>query len=148
MAAQTFLGVRLAFPVVGLLLAIGLGLTGCNEAVQADVVGDWAMTQASHQYLPPDQQTMSARLTLRSDGRFAAVDLPGAFHGVVGVADRNSGSGTWKLMMRDGRQQIQLAFDESYGTQLEVVRSGNAWTLQYFLGDPDEGRKIELERPT
>jgi hypothetical protein len=54
-----------------------------------------------------------------------------------------SGSGTWKLVSHDGKQQIQLDFQViagwkgslPYGTQLEVSSD----SLFYFFGDADEG---------
>ncbi len=62
-------------------VALALGLLGCNEAKGADLVGTWYLTTASRRYLPPDMATLSPRLVLRADGRFAATDLPGAFQG-------------------------------------------------------------------
>jgi hypothetical protein len=67
---------------------------------------------------------LSPRLVLSADGRFTATDLPGAFHGTVGVVDRNSGSGRWKFITKDGRQQIQVSFDGDYGTQFEIAKDG------------------------
>jgi hypothetical protein len=78
-------------------LALALGLVGCNEAKGADLVGTWNLTTASRRYLPPDMVSLSPRLVLRADGRFAATDLPGAFHGTVGVVDQNSGVGNGEI---------------------------------------------------
>ncbi len=61
-----------------------------------------------------------------------------------------SGSGVWKLVAHDGKQQVQLDFQVisgwndalPYGVQLDV--SGES--LFYFWGDADEGRKIAFEK--
>jgi len=127
-------------------VALALGLLGCNEAKGADLVGTWNLTTASRRYLPPDMASLSPRLVLRADGRFAATDLPGAFHGTVGVVDQNSGSGSWKFITKDGRQQIQLSFDGDYGTQFEIANEGGVRKLLYFLGDPDEHRRLEYTK--
>ena len=82
---------------------------------------------------------------LRADGSFTASDLPGAFHGSV-VIDRNSGSGRWQLVKTEGSQKIELKFEGSYGTQLYVEGSPGSPLLFYFIGDPDQGRKIELTK--
>jgi hypothetical protein len=90
--------------------------------------------------------SLSPRLVFRADGRFAATDLPGAFHGTVGVVDQNSGVGNWKFITKDGRQQIQLSFDGDYGTQFEIANDGGVWKLRYFLGDPEEHRRLEYTK--
>jgi len=89
---------------------------------------------------------LSPRLVLSADGWFTATDLPGAFHGTEGVVDRNSGSGSWKFITKDGRQQIQVSFDGDYGTQFEIAKDGGVWRLFYFLGDPDEHRRLEYTK--
>jgi hypothetical protein len=66
-----------------------------------------------------------------------------------------SGRGTWKLVSREGKQQVQFDFEEiadwnknelPYGTQLDISRGWSSLSLYYFLGDADEGRRIEFER--
>ena len=123
-----------------------LGLVGCSEPKAGDMVGTWDLTAASRRYLPPNLASTSPRLVLMADGRFTATDLPGAFHGTVGVIDRNSGTGSWKLVTREGRQKIQLIFDGNYGTQFDVANDRGAWKLRYFLGDPDEHRRLEYAK--
>jgi hypothetical protein len=61
-----------------------------------------------------------------------------------------SGTGVWKLVSREGKQQVQLDFQTitgwkdalPYGTQLDVSRG----SLFYFFGDADEGRRISFEQ--
>ena len=132
---------RPASLAIGAVL-LALGLVGCNEAKTTDIVGTWNLTATSRRYLPPDMAGISPRLVLGADGRFTATDLPGAFHGTVGVIDRNSGTGKWTFITKDGRQQIQLTFEGDYGTQVDIAKDG-AWKLRYFLGDPDEHRRLE-----
>lgn len=127
-------------------VAFALGLGGCNEAKGADLVGTWSLTASSRAYLSQHMAGLLPRLVLSADGRFTAIDLPGAFHGTVGVVDRNSGSGSWKLITKDGRQQIQVSFDGDYGTQFEIAKDGGAWKLFYFLGDPGEHRRLEYTK--
>lgn len=130
-------------PLIVLLL---LGLLGCNEPTSNDVAGSWIMTASSSRYLPAGLKGVSPSLLLHSDGSFSASDLPGRFHGSVGVVDRNSGNGRWQLVKREGRQQVQITFDGGYGTQLEVSGTPRSPRLFYFVGDPDQGRKIELTK--
>jgi hypothetical protein len=129
-------------------LALALGLVGCNEAKGADLVGTWGLTASSRGYVPQHMAGLSPRLVLSADGRFTATDLPGAFHGTVGVVDRNSGSGSWKFITKEGRQQIQVSFDGDYGTQFEIAKDGGVWKLFYFLGDPDDHRRLEYTKGT
>jgi hypothetical protein len=82
--------------------------------------------------------------------------MPGIFYFPGRRAARlESGSGVWKLVSREGKQQVQLDFhtiadwketDLPYGTQLDVSRGWSAVSLFYFLGDADEGRRIDFER--
>jgi hypothetical protein len=66
------------------------------------------------------------------------------------AAQLESGSGAWKLVSHDGKQQVQLDFQViagwkdvlPYGTQLEVSRG----SLFYFLGDADEGRRVAFDK--
>jgi len=89
------------------------------------------------------------------DGSFFASNLPGLFF-VPGHRDARmeSGSGTWILVTHDGEDQVQLDFREiadwktgvPYGTQLNISRGWSGITLYYFLGDADEGVKVDLEK--
>lgn len=63
-----------------------------------------------------------------------------------------TGSGTWKL--GDGGE-IRLTFtfikdwnqnELPYGTALGTSQGWSALTLYYYLGDPDERRRVEFEK--
>ena len=87
-------------------------------------------------------------LVLSADGHLTATDLPGDFHGSLDVVERFSGKGSWSIITKDGRQQLQLNFDGAYGTQFDIAKDGGAWKLRYFLGDPDEYRRLEYAKAT
>ena len=127
---------------------LALGLVGCNEPKTTDMVGTWNLTAASRPYLPPDMANLSPRLVLSADGRFTATDLPGEFYGSLDVVEQYSGKGKWSFITKDGRQQIQLNPDGAYGTQFDIANDGGAWKLRYFLGDPDEHRRLEYVKAT
>jgi hypothetical protein len=101
-------------------------------------------------------QKASAKIVLNPNGTFVASDMPGLFFFPEHRDARlESGSGMWQLVSREGRQQVQLEFHEiadwkknelPYGTQLDVSRGWSAVSLYYFLGDADEGRRIEFEK--
>jgi hypothetical protein len=129
------------FLVIAVLFA--LGLVACAEAKEADVIGTWNLTADSRRYLPPDMASLKPRLVLSADGRLTATDLPGMFHGSFNVVERFSGTGSWSLIKKDGRRQIQLNFDGAYGTQFDIANDSGAWKLRDFLGDPDEHRRLE-----
>jgi hypothetical protein len=135
-------------PIVLLLL---LGVLGCNNVKPGDLTGAWVMTEASRQVLPAELQKASAAIVLDANGTFVASDMPGLFY----VPSRHAaqlerGKGAWKLVSREGKQQVQLDFQEiggwedrlPYGTQLEVSRG----SLFYFFGDADQGRRVAFER--
>jgi len=82
--------------------------------------------------------------------------MPGLFYvpGRRGIR-LESGSGGWKLVAREGRQQVQLDFraitdwsktELPYGTQLDVSNGVSVAKLFYFVGDADEGQRIEFEK--
>ena len=67
----------------------------------------------------------------------------------------DSGTGSWKLAFREGRQQVQLDFSSRegvkaaevpFGVQLELSSRWGKPYLFYFFRDPDEGRRVEFER--
>jgi hypothetical protein len=127
-----------------LVLLLIVGLVGCAEPKSSDLVGSWAMAASSRQYLPASLKGISPTLLLRSDGSFTASQLPVKSLESFDVVEARSGSGTWHQIMKDGRQQIQIDFDGSNGTQLEIGGAPGSRTLFYFLSDPDLFQKIEL----
>ena len=109
------------------------------------------MKDGSRKSLPAELQNASAKIVLYPDGTFVASDMPGLFYFPGSHAARlESGSGAWKLVSHDGKQQVQLNFEVlagwkdalPYGTQLEV----SSESLFYFLGDADEGRRVAFEK--
>ena len=135
-------------PVMSLVF---FGVMGCRSVQPRDLAGTWTIEDASRKSLPAVLQNVSAKILLDSNGTFVASDMPGlfSFHGRR-PAQPETGSGTWKLMTREGKQRVQLDFlvivgwkqPLPYGTQLDVSNG----TLFYFLGDADEGRKIAFEK--
>jgi len=131
-------------------------MLGCKSVQPTELSGMWVMKGTSRQVLPTGLQQASATIALDARGTFVASDMPGLFF-FPGHRDARmeSGSGTWKLVSREGKQQIQLEFHEiadwksqelPYGTQLDVSRGWSSLNLYYFFGDADEGRRIEFEK--
>jgi hypothetical protein len=96
-------------------------------------------------------QKASAKIVLDANGTFVASDIPGLLYSPGRhAAQLENGSGAWKLVSREGKQQIQLDFQViagwkdalPYGTQLDVSRG----RLFYFFGDADQGRRVAFER--
>jgi hypothetical protein len=139
-----------------MLMVLFFGMLGCKTVRSSDLTGTWLMEDSSRQILPPELQKASAKIVVDANGTFVAFDMPGLFYFPGHRAARlESGSGVWKLVSREGKQQIQLDFhaiadwnktDLPYGTQLDVSRGWSAASLFYFLGDADEGRRIEFQR--
>jgi len=128
-----------------------LGMLGCKDVQPSDLAGTWAMKDGSRKSLPAELQNASAKIVLDANGTFVASDMPGLFYFPGRHAARlESGSGTWKLVSHDGKQQVQLNFQViadwkdalPYGTQLDV----SSGSLFYFLGDADEGRRVAFEK--
>jgi len=140
-------------PIVILLV---LGMLGCKSVKPSEMVGTWVVNDASRAVLPIDLQKSTTKVVLEANGAFSASDVPGLFF-FPGIRDSRteSGSGVWKLVSREGKEQVQLDFhaiadwtatDLPYGTQLEVSRGWSGVSLFYFLGDPDDRRRIELAK--
>jgi hypothetical protein len=139
-------------PLAFLLLSV----LGCKGVQPSDLTGSWVMTDASRQFLPDKLRKASAKIVLNADGSFVVSDVPGLFY-VPGRRDMRleAGSGSWKLVSREGDQQIQLDFyaipdwsntELPYGMQLDVSKGWSQTKLFYFLGDPDEGQRIEFAK--
>jgi hypothetical protein len=113
------------------------------------------MTGSSRQILPMELQKNSAKIVLSANGTFAASDLPGIFDFPPERAHLDGGSGIWKLVSREGKQQLQFDFELissgkvnnlPFGMQMEVSKGWAAVSLYYFLGDPDEGLRVSFEK--
>lgn len=96
---------------------------------------------------------------MSADGSFVASELPEELHPVPPYDMKprirlDSGSGIWKLASWEGAQHLQLEFHNfpsvdnksSYGLPLTVSREWSAVSLYYFLGDPDEMRRVTFEK--
>ena len=111
------------------------------------------MKEVSRQVLPGDLQKTSPNLVLGANGTFVAADLPGLFSRDY-APQLDGGAGTWKLVSREGKRQVQLNFYSTvgskvsapYGVQLEVSEGWSEANLYYFLGDADERRRVSLRR--
>ena len=131
-------------------------MLGCKTVQSNDLAGTWIMKDSSRQVLPPELQKASPKIVVDVNGTFVVSDMPGLFYFPGRRAARlESGNGVWKLVSREGKQQVQLDFrvianwkeaNFPYGTQLDVTRGWSAVTLFYFLGDADEGRRIDFEK--
>lgn len=98
-------------------------------------------------------------LNLTHDGKFVAISVPTTFLGLDDAKSDQvlSGSGTWSVTQYDPRHdgRLQLTFTRvegievyslPWGTQLSIQGSDRDPHLFYFIGDPDDGRKVMLRR--
>jgi hypothetical protein len=101
--------------------------------------------------LPANLPRMPASFTFYANGTFTALRIPGLFYFSGQRPMRlESGSGSWRLVTRESRQQVQLDFQKienwkgglPFGAQLEI----SSKRLFYFIGDPDEGRIMVFEK--
>lgn len=128
-----------------------LVMLGCRSVQPSDLAGTWMLKDESRKALPNELQKASAKIVLDANGTFVASDIPGLLYSPGRhAAQLENGSGAWKLVSREGKQQIQLDFQViagwkdalPYGTQLDVSRG----RLFYFFGDADQGRRVAFER--
>jgi hypothetical protein len=145
---------------VATAMLLCFGLLGCKNAAQADLTGMWVVTDQSRQrFLPASQRSAAATIALNTDGTFTVSELPeDLLYGPPDAADRLvTGNGIWKLVSREGRQQVQLEFNTitagqrgnvPYGTMLNVSTGlGSRVALYYFQGgDADQGRRVEFKK--
>lgn len=139
------------------LLAL-IGIVGCNRSnvTVGDLTGTWVMKRESRQVLPTPLKNASPRIVLQKDGTFIASEMPGLLYGDQRGANLDAGTGTWKLVWREGRQEIQVNFDSitggstqlpvPYGTQIMVSKLWSAVNMEYYIGDQDQGVRIELQK--
>jgi len=142
-------------PIVLLLL---FGMLGCKNVQPGELAGTWVMKRTSREVLPTELQKASGKIVLDENGTFTASELPEELPPYDMKQRRvrmDTGSGVWKLVSREGKQQVQLDFhamegnkegDVPYGTQMDVSKGWSAVSLYYFLGDADEGRRVSFER--
>jgi hypothetical protein len=140
------------------LLLPFLGILGCRTARPADITGTWAITDQSRHKLPLGLQGAAGRLIVYADGTFGATELPEAMS-PIDEKPRfrlNSGGGRWSLARWDGAQHLELEFHDlisgdtddrtRFGFPIEISRGWSAWSLYYFLGDPDDAPRLNFTR--
>jgi len=129
---------------LGLILLACMGCSGLNKKplTAKELVGQWTTADGK------------ALMTLNESGDFLLSNAPGFFSWPTAKAQNGSGSGTWKLLKRDGADCLQLNFTKvsnnkglplPYGVPLEIAKRGSEWSLEYFIGDPDNGRKVTFQ---
>ena len=145
--------------VLAIALLLCFGLLGCKGAEPSDVTGTWVVKDESrHRFLSATQQKGIGKIVLEANGSFVASELPEdlLYGSPLAAEGLVTGRGDWKLLSRNGKQQVQLNFATivvgqrgavPYGTQLNVAKDWSGVTLFYFQGgEADQGRRIELER--
>jgi len=143
--------------LLSIAMLFGLALLGCTVTNSSDLAGVWVVKDESrYRFLSAAQQKGAAKITLDANGTFAAFEIPeDLLYGPPATANGiATGKGTWKLLPREGRQQVQLNFEAitvgqrgevPYGTQLDISKGWSSVSLFYFQGgDADQGRKIEF----
>ncbi len=135
-----------------------LGLLGCQRPKLSsdEVAGIWVMKEESRRVLPTTLNKISARIVFSGNGTFIASEMPCLLSAGRCQEELDAGSGRWKLTYVDGVQEVQIDFyaitggntrlPVPYGTQLEISKPRSNVTLQYYLGDPEEGRRLEFEK--
>src|SRR5258708_738368 len=145
----------LGFSLIAMLLLFGA--LGCNRTrvTASDLTGTWVIRDASRQRLPAELRKASAKIVLEANRTFVASDVPGLFYVNPGRARLDTGSGVWKLVSREGRQQVQLDFHAiaerkegpiPWGRQFYFAGGSPAVILFYYVGAPDEAGRIKFKR--
>ena len=133
---------------------------GCSvRSPTADAfVGTWVMTQKPSSTEQGTAHRARGKLTLLGNGEFVADSVPsGLLYSLPGMNSPNyvSGTGAWKLGSVDRDAAVLLTFraikgTTEYkvpnGTQLLVDDVSKELLLYFFLGDPDEGDRIEFRK--
>ena len=137
-------------------LVLILGALGCRSVQPVDVLGTWVITDASRSALPAALQKASATIVFDSDGNFRASEMPAMFDVPGRQPERlESGRGTWKVPPGDSRQRIQLECREiaewtwselPFGKELSVSSGWSSVELYYYVGAPDNGRRVVFEK--
>jgi len=105
-------------------------------------------------------ETRQARgkLSLSKTGEFTSEELPREMlYSMPGMTHMPtiSGTGTWRLGRVGGDLALLLTFRAisgptelkvPNGTQLMVYSGWRKITLYFFLGDPDEGKRVDFEK--
>ena len=134
-------------------------MIGCKAAGSSDVVGTWTLTAQSRQGLPIDFRNALTRIVVSADESFVASELPEELYPLPPYEMKarmrlDSGSGLWRIVSSDGAQRLELEFqtlagehkDGRYSFPLTISKGWSTVSLSYFLGDPDQAQRIDLER--
>jgi len=117
----------------------------------ANFVGDYQVDEASSVRLPAGSERRDGSLSLKANGEFVLDGLPGLLRIPPEREMRfESGRGVWKVIRVDGEARLQLEFlalvdwegGLPFGCQVCVAKR----ELFYFIGDPDEGRRVVLKK--
>jgi len=139
-------------------LLYGASGSSAAELQPNEITGIWIVTDQSRQrFFSASQRGAAARITLDTSGAFTALEVPDdLLYGPEASNGLVTGTGVWKLVSREGRQQVQLQFnaitaggrgDSHYETILYVSTGlKSTVSLFYYRGDPDEERRIEFEK--
>jgi hypothetical protein len=133
------------YTVVAILAVMATSCKG-PMASPRDLVGEWVMTTESLRHLPISFAKKSMTMTLAADGTFSVQELPGE---LVSLHETEremhlSGRGKWKIVLQDGRQELQLEFeDNSTGPKvpfplvplLTIGSEGTNFVLFFYHGD-------------
>ena len=138
----------------GLVVAVCSISIGCRSVSGIELEGKWVAKKPLDSSLPSELQSSSPHLDLETDGSFVAVDFPGLLGAPPSNAHRDGGSGRWSIISIDGSQQLQLIFTKStnkkvglpYGAHLDLAGHLSSTELYYFIGDPDEGVMVSLQK--
>lgn len=148
---------HLPFLVGFLWLIVFSGCTGRGPSAD-DFVGTWVVTRESRSLLLDEPSGTAGKIILERSGAFVAEAVPsGLIYSVPGmsVGTYISGSGDWRFGQLDGDDAILLTFralkgNTEYkvpnGTQLLVDNISKEETLYFFLGDPDEGKRVSFRK--
>jgi hypothetical protein len=116
------------------------------------------ITEESRSLLPLESRRAGGRLILKKNGDFVSEGIPGELlYSTPGAqnAAPASGTGTWRLGEVDGDDAIFLTFHAIVGpteyeapseTQLLVDKDWHETVLYFFLGDPDEGERVDFKK--
>jgi hypothetical protein len=145
--------------IVSIALFGAQALFGCRseKAGTQDLLGKWTISLDSRRRLPELPQQALMTVELKADQTFLASELPGDLFVVTGrSATLVSGSGVWKLNVKDGEQYILLEFRTvntggpeirvPFGAELYFTKRRHDVSLYYFRGDPDQNVRIVFHR--
>jgi len=143
--------------VLATTLMLLFGTLSCKTVLPGDLTGTWTATDQSRKGWLPEFEKAAATIVVNADGSFVASELPEELHVNAKTHHRlDSGAGVWKPASWEGAQHPQLEFHDlpsvegqargPYGLPLTVSRAGSVVTLYYSLGDPDEPRRVTIER--